>query len=186
MTILRSKLVVLGDPTVGKSALIQSFHSDGTHFPKTYNMTTGVELCVKMVNIPDTQDTVDLYIYDCAGDNMFGDFIQQHWDHPSCVALVYDVTNEASFKNVKTWSEKLRSKRGGVYIPGVLIGNKTDLANRRRVSEESGRKLAQELDLEYFEVSTKEMQNLEAPFYFLCNAFHKLFIEKVLSLENSQ
>ena len=55
MTILRSKLVVVGDPTVGKSALIQSFHSDGTHFPKNYNMTTGVELCVKMVNIPDSQ-----------------------------------------------------------------------------------------------------------------------------------
>ena len=55
MTILRAKLVVVGDSTVGKSALIQSFHSDGSHFTKNYNMTTGVELCVKMVNIPDSQ-----------------------------------------------------------------------------------------------------------------------------------
>jgi len=186
MTILRSKLVVVGDPTVGKSALIQSFHSDGTHFPKNYNMTTGVELCVKMVNIPDSQDTVDLYIYDCAGDTIFSDFIEQHWDHPSCVAIVFDVTNTTSFSNVKKWADRIRAKRGGVYIPGVLIGNKTDLKQRRTITEEEARKTAADLDLEYFEVTTKEYANVEAPFYFLCNAFHKLFMEKVAYFNQEQ
>jgi hypothetical protein len=38
MVVLRGKCVVVGDPAVGKSALSQVFHSDGSHFPKTYNM----------------------------------------------------------------------------------------------------------------------------------------------------
>ena len=69
---------------------------------------------------------------------------------------------------------------------GVLIGNKIDLKQRRRISEGEAKKLAADLDLEYFEVTTKEYTNVEAPFYFLCNAFHKLFMEKVVTFNEDQ
>ena len=69
---------------------------------------------------------------------------------------------------------------------GVLIGNKTDLKQRRTITEEEARKTAADLDLEYFEVTTKEYANVEAPFYFLCNAFHKLFMEKVATFNQEQ
>ena len=68
----------------------------------------------------------------------------------------------------------------------MLIANKIDLKQRRRVSEMDARKLAADLDLEYFEVTTKEYSNVEAPFYFLSNAFHKLFIEKVVTFNEDQ
>ena len=71
-------------------------------------------------------------------------------------------------------------------VLGVLIGNKTDLKQRRNVSEEEAKKLAADLDLEYFEVTAKEYSNVEAPFYFLCNAFHKLFMEKVVTFHQDQ
>jgi GTPase SAR1 family protein len=52
--ILRCKLIVLGDPCVGKTALTQVFHSGGSTYPKNYLMTTGAEFCVKQVAIPET------------------------------------------------------------------------------------------------------------------------------------
>ena len=57
----------MGDPAVGKSALTQMFASNGQRFPKVYNMTCGVDLQVKPVKIPDTEEAVELHIFDTAG-----------------------------------------------------------------------------------------------------------------------
>ena len=65
---LRCKVVVVGDATVGKSALISMFHSGGASYPKQYVMTSWVDFRVKQVDIPDTSTAVELYLFDCAGD----------------------------------------------------------------------------------------------------------------------
>lgn len=57
----------MGDPATGKSALSQMFHSNGQRFPKAYQMTLGVDLQVKAVRIPDTDEAVELHIFDMAG-----------------------------------------------------------------------------------------------------------------------
>ena len=57
----------MGDPAVGKSALTQMFHSNGQRFPKAYNMTCGVDFSAKAVNIPDTEEAIELHIFDTAG-----------------------------------------------------------------------------------------------------------------------
>ncbi|XP_071796855.1 intraflagellar transport protein 27 homolog [Asterias amurensis] len=180
--VLRAKCVVVGDSTVGKSALTQVFHSDGTHFPKAYSMTVGVELCVKSVTIPDTSNSVELYIYDSAGKEMFSDYVQQMWDGPSLAVVMFDVTNEKSFSSCTKWLERVKSKAGRA-IQAVLIGNKTDLATRRTVTESMAQKAAASLEVEYFECSAKEQENKEAPFYYLANAFYKKYQEKVAMTE---
>ncbi|KAJ8037048.1 Intraflagellar transport protein 27-like [Holothuria leucospilota] len=83
--VLRAKCIVVGDSAVGKSALTQVFHSDGSHFPKGYSMTIGQEICVKSVSIPDTSDTVELYIYDSAGKEMFSEYASQFVSTVICV-----------------------------------------------------------------------------------------------------
>ena len=57
----------MGDPAVGKSALTQMFHSNGQRFPKVYNMTCGVDFSAKAVKIPDTEEAVELHIFDTGG-----------------------------------------------------------------------------------------------------------------------
>jgi len=57
----------MGDPAVGKSALTQMFHSNGQRFPKVYNMTCGVDFSAKAVKIPETEEAVELHIFDTAG-----------------------------------------------------------------------------------------------------------------------
>ncbi|KAI0237784.1 Intraflagellar transport protein 27 [Lamellibrachia satsuma] len=178
-TVLRAECIVVGDSTVGKSAITQVFHSDGSHFPKAYVMTTGVEMCTKNINIPDSRDTVELFIFDSAGKELFAELVQKYWDNPSLVMIVYDVTNEMSFKSCEKWLKRVLTQNPNISCPGVLVGNKTDLEERRVVSEKMARQFAEANSLEYFECSAKEMQNVDQPFYFLANAFHKLYQEKL-------
>merc|ERR1719181_701249 len=71
MNILRCKVVIAGEQCVGKSAITQMFHSGGHSYPKNYVMTIGVDFCVKMVNIPETNSAVELYLFDTAGQSIF-------------------------------------------------------------------------------------------------------------------
>ncbi|XP_075429939.1 intraflagellar transport protein 27 homolog [Ascaphus truei] len=71
MVKLAAKCIVAGDATVGKSSLVQLFRSDGSHFQKNYSMTAGVEVSVKTVQIPDTGDSVELFLCDSPGKELF-------------------------------------------------------------------------------------------------------------------
>uniref|UniRef100_A0A1I8HNN7 P-loop containing nucleoside triphosphate hydrolase protein n=1 Tax=Macrostomum lignano TaxID=282301 RepID=A0A1I8HNN7_9PLAT len=127
--LLRAKTIVLGDAAAGKSALVQTFHSDGQHFPKNYNMTLGVELLVKAVTPPaaaplssrvteqhqlqmqlqqQQQVQVELHIYDCAGQEAYADVVEGHAEGPDLCVLTYDVTSEASFEKCRHWLGKLQ------------------------------------------------------------------------------
>ncbi|NXL61555.1 IFT27 protein, partial [Chordeiles acutipennis] len=168
-----------GDPAVGKSALVQMFRSDGAHFQKNYTLTTGVELLVKAVSVPETNNSVEFFIFDSAGKDLFSEMLEKLWEQPNVLCLVYDVTNEQSFNNCAKWLEKLRSQAVGVHIPGVLVGNKTDLVGRRVVEQKQAQEWAEKHDLEYCEMSVKEMKNFEVPFHILAKSFHQLYKEKV-------
>ncbi|XP_037016419.2 intraflagellar transport protein 27 homolog isoform X3 [Artibeus jamaicensis] len=161
MVKLAAKCILAGDPAVGKTALAQIFRSDGAHFQKNYTLTTGVDLVVKTVPVPDSGDSV--------------------WESPNVLCLVYDVTNEQSFSSCSKWLEKAQLQVPGAFLPGVLVGNKTDLASRRAVQSAQARAWALGQGLECFETSVKDMENYEAPFQHLARQFHQLYREKVES-----
>nr|XP_047904189.1 intraflagellar transport protein 27 homolog isoform X1 [Anser cygnoides] len=179
MVKLGAKCLLAGDPAVGKSALAQMFRSDGAHFQKNYTLTTGIELLVKAVSVPETSDSVEFFIFDSAGKDLFSEMLEKLWEQPNVLCLVYDVTNEQSFNNCAKWLEKLRAQAVGMYIPGVLVGNKTDLVGRRVVEQKQAQEWADKHGLEYCEMSVKEMKNFEAPFHILAKSFHQLYKEKV-------
>nr|XP_047904190.1 intraflagellar transport protein 27 homolog isoform X2 [Anser cygnoides] len=178
MVKLGAKCLLAGDPAVGKSALAQMFRSDGAHFQKNYTLTTGIELLVKAVSVPETSDSVEFFIFDSAGKDLFSEMLEKLWEQPNVLCLVYDVTNEQSFNNCAKWLEKLRAQAVGMYIPGVLVGNKTDLVGRRVVEQKQAQEWADKHGLEYCEMSV-EMKNFEAPFHILAKSFHQLYKEKV-------
>uniref|UniRef100_A0A4W2F0I1 Intraflagellar transport 27 n=1 Tax=Bos indicus x Bos taurus TaxID=30522 RepID=A0A4W2F0I1_BOBOX len=105
--------------------------------------------------------------------------VPSKWESPNVLCLVYDVTNEQSFTNCSKWLEKARSQIPGTTLPGVLVGNKTDLAGRRVVDVAQAQAWALGQGLECFETSVKEMENYEAPFHYLAKQFHHLYREKL-------
>ncbi|XP_062458689.1 intraflagellar transport protein 27 homolog isoform X4 [Pezoporus occidentalis] len=141
------------DPTVGKTALAQMFRTDGAHFQKNYTLTTGIELLVKAVSIPETSDSVEFFIFDSAGKDLFSEVLEKLWEQPNVLCLVYDITNEQSFNNCAKWLEKLKAQAAGMHIPGVLLGNKTDLVDRRVVDQKQAQEWAEKHGLEYCEMS---------------------------------
>ncbi|XP_006636883.2 intraflagellar transport protein 27 homolog isoform X1 [Lepisosteus oculatus] len=183
MVKLRAKCILVGDAAVGKSALSQMFRSDGSHFQKNYSMTAGVEVLTRTVHIPDTSDGVELFIFDSAGKEVFLEACEKLWEQPAVLCLVYDISSEQSFQNCGQWLERVRGHSQGQHVPGVLVGNKTDLAARREVESGLAQEWAQSQGLEYCETSAKEVENCEAPFLILAQVFHQLYQDRLQAIQ---
>ncbi|XP_054635060.1 intraflagellar transport protein 27 homolog isoform X2 [Dunckerocampus dactyliophorus] len=160
------------------------FHSDGTLFQKNYSMTTRVELLIKSVNIPESNDSVELYIIDSAGKETLVEACEKMWGRPSLLCLVFDLTSQRSFDSCSRWMERAQAHCQGLHVPGVLVGNKSDLAARREVTTDVAQEWAQSQGLEYHETSAKEMENCEAPLLSLARAFHSLYLERRETIQN--
>mmetsp|Transcript_9828 Transcript_9828/g.20483 ORF Transcript_9828/g.20483 Transcript_9828/m.20483 type:complete len:195 (-) Transcript_9828:358-942(-) len=187
-TLLRCKVVLAGDATVGKTALATMFQSKGTTFPKNYKLTAGVDLIVAPVLIPKTTTTVELMLFDSGGQDIFRDSIAPCWGNLGMVALVYDTTNKESFDNCAMWLEMLKKHRllKDRPIQGVLIGNKGDLQERCVVPSEMAEEWAQSHGLQFFEVSAMPPgRDVDVPFAYLASKWHKAYESKVEQVKSA-
>ncbi|KAI6181120.1 hypothetical protein M3Y98_00794800 [Aphelenchoides besseyi] len=145
------KVVFVGDSAVGKTCFLHRFcHS---RFKPLFNATIGVDFTMKQIRVHDRTITVQLW--DTAGQERFRSITKQYFRKADAVVLVYDVTSEQSFLNVRNWIESIRY---GVDDSCVmcLVANKIDLCpndQARVVSYKNGKDLADEFDMIYFETS---------------------------------
>merc|ERR1712060_703394 len=123
------KLVFLGDQSVGKTSIITRFMYD--KFDTTYQATIGIDFLSKTMYLEDR--TVRLQLWDTAGQERFRSLIPSYIRDSSVAIVVFDITNINSFEQVTRWIEDVRAERGKDVII-VLVGNKTDLADKRHVS----------------------------------------------------
>jgi Ras-related protein Rab-8A len=79
------------------------------------------------------------------------------------IAIVYDITNRQSFERVRYWYAQCCNE-GDEGSRFLLIGNKVDLEDERKVSEEDGRALAEELGANFIETSAKANMNVADAF----------------------
>ncbi|KAJ3368952.1 Intraflagellar transport protein 27 [Kappamyces sp. JEL0680] len=190
--ILRNKVAVLGGAAVGKSALIQSFHNESATFSPSYNMTLHSELTVKVVNIPgrpapltaDTNVTCELYITDVSGNDLFSEYVPKYIKGATSYMLMFDITQPDSFAALPKWMsflkhvKTLKGARGRALqlSQGILVATKLDQSHRRAVSQEEAEKFAKHNSLAYFETSSVDATNSEAPFYYLAHTFHERWV----------
>ncbi|WBW72317.1 Rab family GTPase Ryh1 [Schizosaccharomyces osmophilus] len=153
------KLVFLGEQSVGKTSLITRFMYD--QFDNTYQATIGIDFLSKTMYLEDR--TVRLQLWDTAGQERFRSLIPSYIRDSSVAIIVYDITNHNSFVNTEKWIEDVRAERGDDVII-VLVGNKTDLSDKRQVSQEEGEKKASELKIMHMETSAKAGYNVKQLF----------------------
>lgn len=80
--------------------------------------------------------------------------------------LVYDISNEKSFENIKNWIRNIE-EHASSDVEKMILGNKCDMTERRQVSKERGEKLAIEYRVKFLETSAKSSVNVEEAFYTL-------------------
>ncbi|OIW10869.1 hypothetical protein TanjilG_27815 [Lupinus angustifolius] len=153
------KLVFLGDQSVGKTSIITRFMYD--KFDNTYQATIGIDFLSKTMYLEDR--TVRLQLWDTAGQERFRSLIPSYIRDSSVAVIVYDVASRQTFLNTTKWIEEVQTERGGDVII-VLVGNKTDLVEKRQVSIEEGEAKAHELNVMFIETSAKAGFNIKALF----------------------
>ncbi|KAM9274538.1 ras-related protein Rab-41 isoform 5-T5 [Morus bassanus] len=103
---------------------------------------------------------VRLQLWDTAGQERFRSLIPSYIRDSTIAVVVYDITNLNSFQQTSKWIDDVRTERGSDVII-MLVGNKTDLADKRQVSIEEGERKAQELNMMYIETSAKAGYNVK-------------------------
>ncbi|XP_029956762.1 ras-related protein Rab-6A isoform X1 [Salarias fasciatus] len=150
------KLVFLGEQSVGKTSLITRFMYDS--FDNTYQATIGIDFLSKTMYLEDR--TIRLQLWDTAGQERFRSLIPSYIRDSAAAVVVYDITNVNSFQQTTKWIDDVRTERGSDVII-MLVGNKTDLADKRQVSIEEGERKAKELNVMFIETSAKAGYNVK-------------------------
>ena len=148
MVLLRQKVVLVGDGTVGKTALTQMATSGGVAFPRNYLMTVGIDLASKEVPVgPDC--TVELWLYDVSGQEVYRHMVSGFVEGLDWFVVVYDVTNKTSFESAGRWAELCRKQNPNAR--GVIVANKVDL--KAEVAQSSAESLSKQLGVPHMAVS---------------------------------
>ncbi|KAM0474861.1 hypothetical protein ACHAPX_007382 [Trichoderma viride] len=159
------KLVFLGEQSVGKTSLITRFMYDS--FDNMYQATIGIDFLSKTMYLEDR--TVRLQLWDTAGQERFRSLIPSYIRDSSVAVVVYDISNAKSFQNTKKWIDDVRAERGNDVII-VLVGNKTDLNDKREVTTQQGEEEAKRQGLRFVETSAKLGHNVQNLFKRIAQA----------------
>lgn len=154
------KIVLVGDSGVGKSNLLSRFTHD--EFSRESRSTIGVEFASKSV----THDgkVLKAQIWDTAGQERYRAMAGTYYRGAVGALLVYDMSKRDSFECLERWLEELNDNTDG-NVAIMLIGNKSDLQDRRAVSREEAAAFAEKHGLaKCLETSALDASNVEAAF----------------------
>jgi len=176
------KMILIGDSSVGKSCLIERY-TENT-FAKSHLATIGIDFKIKMIELDGKR--VKLQILDTAGQERFKTITTTYYKGVQGAILVYDISDERTFKNVQEWITNVRANATkGTCI--LLVGNKCDLTDQRLVETSQGETVAKELGVPFLEASAKNGTNVEQIFIDLTrNILGKCGDKNTVKKKNSQ
>mmetsp|Transcript_34745 Transcript_34745/g.61142 ORF Transcript_34745/g.61142 Transcript_34745/m.61142 type:complete len:147 (+) Transcript_34745:74-514(+) len=102
--------------------------------------------------------TVRLQLWDTAGQERFRSLIPSYLRDSLGVLIFYSIDNRASFDSLRRWYQSTIDESG--EKPVIFVGMKSDLADRRAVTYEEGKRLADECKAFFIEASAKDGSNI--------------------------
>lgn len=162
------KIIIIGDSNVGKSNILSRYTKD--QFQGNSKATVGVELGTKFVKVEGVG--AKLQIWDTAGQERYRSLTSSYYKGCHGCFIVYDITNEQSFESINTWYEQA-VKEAGKEVSIILVGNKCDLENERKVSKEKGEEKARAMNASFFETSALSKVNIDDIFKEIVNNIYQ-------------
>ncbi|ODM98188.1 Ras-related protein Rab-8A [Orchesella cincta] len=145
-------------------------------FNSTFISTIGIDFKIRTIELDGKK--IKLQIWDTAGQERFRTITTAYYRGAMGIMLVYDITNEKSFENIKNWIRNIE-EHAAPDVQKMILGNKCDMNDKRVVSKERGEQLALEYGIRFMETSAKNSHNVEEAFYILSRDI-KAHIDKKL------
>lgn len=153
------KLLLIGDSGVGKSCLLLRFADDT--YTESYISTIGVDFKIRTIELEGK--TIKLQIWDTAGQERFRTITSSYYRGAHGIIVVYDVTDQESFNNVKQWLQEIE-RYACETVNKLLVGNKSDLTTKKVVDWTTAKEYADSLAIPFLETSAKNATNVEQAF----------------------
>ena len=161
------KTLIVGPPNVGKTSLVRRHHVG--EFTDTYAATIGVGMNVATFDLPSGK--VVLSILDVGGQESFSALRTRFAAGAHHIMLVFDLTDRSTFDTIPQWWESIQvvCTREHGLLGGTLVGNKVDITDKREVTHEEAKLLADMLCLDYIETSARTGENVAELFLHAAN-----------------
>ena len=170
------KVLLLGNSNVGKSSLFLRFVDD--IWNDTFVPTIGVDFKIKTFEIDEKK--IKMQIWDTAGQERFKNIIASYYRGAHGILLIYDVSDKDSFKNLSNWLIEIE-KNSNKNVLKVLIGNKTDLEDKRVITYNQGKEFADSYGMKFIETSAKKNYNVNEAFETLGRELMKASEDKQIT-----
>jgi Ras-related protein Rab-11A len=168
------KIILIGDAATGKTNILSQFINN--KFELESKATIGVELSCKTFMI--NNDKVNAQIWDTAGQERYKSLTKAYFKGALGALVVYDITSKKTFENADKWISDLKNS-SDKNISIILLGNKSDLEDKRQVSKEEGEIKAKNMGMAFLETSALNGNNIELAFKTLIDEvydkYHKEF-----------
>ena len=165
------KLIIVGDTNVGKTNIMSKYIKD--QFNITSKSTIGVEFGTKILEIDNKK--VKAQIWDTAGQERYKSITSAYYKGAKGAFIVYDITNKSTFESVDKWIKDLNSY-GDKNLTMLLIGNKSDLEDKRIINKEVGEEKAKSFELGFIETSAYNGDNIDQAFDIMLKEVLKRYI----------
>ena len=153
------KLILIGDSCVGKSNILLKYLKN--QFNENSKTTTGVEFGTK--NIIINNKRIKIQIWDTAGQERYRSITSAYYKGAKGALIVYDITRKNTFDNIDKWIIDLKLN-GDKNICIIILGNKSDLIDKREINKNDGIKKAEMYKIAFLETSALNGDNISKAF----------------------